>query len=196
MLELVLDPGLLGPGEIIALHRPLSRRAYDRLVARGTFHDDRIELLRGQLVTMSPQGTRHARVTARLAQRLIRILDDSFDVRAHSPFAASDDSEPEPDVSVSRWLRRTAYHPGRALLLVEVAESSLRRDRVLKAEIYAENRAPEYWIVDLSTNSVFVHTDPFRGSYRSIVQLRRKDVLRPIHLPAIELRVADVLAAR
>jgi Uma2 family endonuclease len=127
---------------------------------------------------------------------LSRELDESYRVLSHSPFAATDDSEPEPDVSVSRRGRRARYHPSKALLLVEVSESSLRKDRVVKAAIYAENRAPEYWIVDVATKSVFVHTDPLRGGYRSIVQLRRKDVLRPRLLPGIAIRVADVLAAR
>jgi len=188
MVSSTFDTSLIEPERI----RPLSRREYDRLVARGVFADERIELLHGQLVTMSPQGSLHAAVTARIAQRLIRALAETYDVRSHSPFAATDDSEPEPDISVSRRSRRTRYHPSKALLLIEVAESSLRRDRVVKAEIYAENRAPEYWIVDLASKSVFVHTDPARGIYQSVVQLRRKSVLRPIRLPGIEWMVGDV----
>jgi Uma2 family endonuclease len=195
MVELVLDPELLKPERIIPRGRRLSRRAYDALVARGVFDDERIELLRGQLVTMSPQGGLHAAVSARIAQRLIGLLDGSYDVRSHSPYAASDDSEPEPDISVSRRARRLRYHPSKALLLIEVSESSLRKDRLVKAEIYAENRAPEYWIVDLASRSVFVHTDPVRGAYRSILQLRRKDVLRPVRLPGIELTVAELFRA-
>ena len=195
MVELVLDPELLKPERIIPRGRRLSRRAYDALVARGVFDDERIELLRGQLVTMSPQGGLHSAVTALIAQRLIRALDSSYDVRSHSPYAASDDSEPEPDISVSRRSRRVRFHPSKALLLVEVSESSLRKDRLAKAEIYAENGAPEYWIVDLASRSVFVHTDPARGAYRSIVRLRRKEVLRPVHLPGLELTVSELFRA-
>jgi Uma2 family endonuclease len=192
----VLDLDPLAAETIIPRSRALSRRAYDRLVARGVFDDQRIELLRGQLVAMSPQGDLHATVTARIAQRLIRALDEDYEVRSHSPFAASADSEPEPDVSVSRKLRRRAYHPRRAALLIEVAETSLRKDRVVKAAIYAENGAPEYWIVDVASRSVFVHTEPVRGAYRSIVRLRRKDVLRPALLPAIAIPVSALFAAR
>jgi Uma2 family endonuclease len=195
MVEPMLDPELLEPERIVPRARPLSRRAYDALVAHGVFDDERIELLRGQLVTMSPQGDLHSTVTARLAQRLIRALDESYEVRSHSPYAASDDSEPEPDISVSRRSRRVRFHPSKALLLIEVSESSLRKDRLVKAEIYAENRAPEYWIVDLATRSVFVHTDPARGAYRSIVRLRRKDVLRPVCLPGVALAVGNLFRA-
>jgi Uma2 family endonuclease len=66
----------------------------------------------------------------------------------------------------------------------------------IKAAIYAENGAPEYWVVDLRTTSVFVHTSPRRASYRSIVQLRRKDVLRPMRLPGVELAVSELFRAR
>ena len=149
---------LVEPERIVPRRRRLSRRTYDRLVARGVFEDERIELLRGRLVTMSPQGVSHSFVTGALAARLIRALDESYRVLVHSPFAATEDSEPEPDISVCRRTKRHRYHPSKALLLVEVAESSLRKDRLVKAAIYAENAAPEYWIVDLSSRSIFVHT--------------------------------------
>ena len=94
-----------------------------------------------------------------------------------------------------RRSRRAGYHPARALLLIEVAESSLRKDRVVKAEIYAENRAPEYWIVDLVSWSVLVHTEPRRGAYQSIVELRARQVLRPLRLPGVELTVRELFRA-
>lgn len=196
MVDLMSDLDVLAAETIIPRARSLSRRTYDRLVACGRFEDQHLELLCGRLVAMSPQGDLHATVTARIAQRLIRALDDSYEVRSHSPFAASEDSEPEPDISVSRTQRRRAYHPSKAALLVEVAETSLRKDRVIKARIYAENRVPEYWIVDLATRSAFVHTDPAHGAYRSIVRLRRKDVLVPVLLPDVSIPIAALFSAR
>lgn len=192
----MLDPDLVKPERIIPRRRLLSRRTYDKMVARGAFVDERIELLRGQLVTLGPEGMSHTFVTGALATRLIRALDEPYRILVHSPFAATDDSEPEPDISVSRRGRRPHYHPSKALLLVEVAESSVRRDRSIKAGIYAENRAPEYWVVDLASKSVLVHTEPVRGAYQSIVELRRGDVLQPRLLPEVAIRVSDVLAAR
>ena len=94
MLEPMLDPALLSPERV----RPLRRREYERLVEAGVFEDERVELLRGVLVEMSPQGEPHARITAWLAHRFARALAiDRFDVRSHSPFAATEDSMPEPD---------------------------------------------------------------------------------------------------
>lgn len=188
----MLDPALLAPEKL----RPLRRREYEQLVDLGAFEDERVELLRGQLVTMSPQGASHATVTARLAQQLIRMLDDSFDVRSHSPFAATDDSEPEPDVSVSMRQRRRAYHPSKALLLIEVAESSLRKDRRIKSAIYAENGVPEYWVFDLRTKTVFVHTRPEDGQYTLTEKRGRGDVLRPTVLPGVALSVSKILSGR
>lgn len=193
MLDPMLDPKLLAPEKV----RPLMRREYERLVELGVFEDERIELLRGQLVTMSPQGAPHSTITARLAQHFSRKLDiDEYDVRAHSPFAATDDSEPEPDVSVSRRRKRGVYHPSKALLLVEVAERSLRIDRKIKSEIYAENGAPEYWIVDVGAKIVHVYTDPVDGEYTKIRQVPRSGVLRPTKVPGIRLSVAAIFGAR
>ena len=190
MLETMLDPDVLAPERI----RPLSRREYDKLVELGAFEDERIELLRGQLVEMSPQGPSHSQVTARLGQRLIRALDDKlYDVRQHSPFAASDDSEPEPDISVA-LRRKSISHPGprHALLLIEVAESSLRKDREVKAAIYAEARVPEYWIIDLKTKFVWVFREPQRGVYQDIARRTRRDTLRPLRLPRVRIKIGDL----
>lgn len=187
MLDPMLDPVLLAPEKV----RPLLRHEYERLVELGAFEDERVELLRGQLVTMSPQGAPHSTITARIAQRLIRALDRSFEVRSHSPFAATEDSEPEPDVSVSRRPRRRAYHPSKALLLIEVAASSLRIDRKIKSAIYAENGAPEYWIVDVRSKSVHVFTRPRNGEY-TISKHLRAGALRPTELPGVKLTVAQL----
>ena len=192
MLDSMLERSRSVAGEV----RPLRRREYDHLVRLGVFADERIELLRGQLVRMSPQGAPHASITAWLGRKLGRALDESFEVRQHSPFAASDDSEPEPDVSVSRARKRGYYHPSKALLLIEVAESSLRIDRHIKAAIYAENGAPEYWIVDLSARAVWAFTEPAGGAYRSVERLGRRATLRPTRLPQIALSIADLFATR
>ena len=80
--------------------RPLLRREYESLVELGVFEGERIELLRGTLVTMSPQGDMHARIVTWLTRRLIEQTDRGFDVRPALPFAATDDSEPEPDLVV------------------------------------------------------------------------------------------------
>ena len=190
MLDFMLDFEALAPEAI----RKLSRREYDKLVELGVFEDERVELLRGMLVTMSPQGEGHATITSWFAQQLGVMLGMDYDVRAHCPYAASDDSEPEPDVSVSRRVHGIFKHPANPLLLIEVSDSSIRKDKRIKAPIYAEACAPEYWIVDISDKQIVVavHTDPTPNGYRSVAMLRAGDVLRPSRLPGIEIAVSAI----
>jgi Uma2 family endonuclease len=190
MLDFMFDPDLLKPEAI----RRLSRREYDKLVDLGVFEDERVELLRGMLVTMSPQGGPHATISGWFAQQLSIVLGMKFDVRSHCPYAASDDSEPEPDVSVSRRIANLLEHPTQPLLVIEVAESSMRKDTRIKAPIYAEAGAPEYWIVDISGSElvIAVHTEPTPHGYRRVEMLRDGDTLRPTKLPGVEIAVRDV----
>lgn len=177
----VVDPDLLSP------LRPLRRAEYDALVELGYFDDERIELLRGMLVQMSPRGGRHARATMLVTRRLTLLLGEGFEVRPQAPLAVSDDSEPEPDIAVVPAGASTDEHPQTALLVVEVAESSLRRDRDLKAPLYAQAGVVEYWIVDLTTNTVQVHTDPAPNGYRRVEVVGAGARLRPLALPALEV---------
>ena len=176
--------------------RRISRVEYDRMIELGMFEDEHVELLRGVLVTMTKQSPRHALVSAWFQNALVRALDESVLVVGHSAFAASDDSEPEADVYVTRWTRESFELPDAPLLVIEVADaSSQKKDRLIKARIYAESGCPEYWIIDISGFDlvVEVHREPKDGRYRSAEKLRAGDVLRPVALPGVELRVADVL---
>jgi Uma2 family endonuclease len=181
--------------------RPLRREEYDHLVAAGVFADERIELLRGVLVTMSPQGDDHASVTDEVARLLYQHLGalgtlDRFTIRSHGPYAASDYSEPEPDVAVLPRTHPGDPHPTTAYLLVEVSDSSLRKDRNIKTGIYAEAGVPEYWIVDVQGGAVEVRTDPRDGAYQTMVRVERGETLHPIELPGVAIAVADILPAQ
>lgn len=190
MLQAMLDLDDIKPDG----QRRLSRREYDELVKLGVFEDEKIELLRGMLVTMSPEGWQHADVGVWLTRRLNRGLDDTYEVRSAHPFAATEDSEPEPDLLIGRAQPGRRAHPSEALLVVEVSASSIRKDRKAKQAIYAEAGVPEYWIIDLTDESnpvVEVYTDPTATGYASMAKLRDGDVLRPLHVP-IEIAVADL----
>ncbi len=189
MLDHMFDPRDLAPERV----RPLARAEYDELVKLGAFEDERVELLRGTLVTMSPQGKRHSSITQWLAERLTLALHETFKVFSHSPYAASDDSEPEPDIQVAPRCE-TLEHPSTSALIIEVSDSSLAKDRRLKAPIYAQSGVPEYWIVDVSSADLIieVHTDPTPGGYRRVELLRDGDVLKPSSLPAIAFAVRDI----
>ena len=172
--------------------RLLSRREYDQLVDHGWFVDEPIELLRGVLVSMSPQGRAHASAIQFFNEQLVLQLAGSHGVRPQLPLAADDWSEPEPDLAVVRKDPSLRDHPSEALLVVEIASSSLVIDRGLKRTIYAEVGIPEYWIVDVNGRTVEVHTRPDGGYYSRVHILRDGDVLRPTLLPGVAIWVADI----
>lgn len=174
--------------------RRFSRAEYDRLVEQGWFTDERLELIEGLLVTVSPQGTSHADVIAHITESLIRLLGERASVRSQLPFAATDDSEPEPDVAVVPRARYRDEHPRSAYLIIEVADSSLRYDRY-KASVYAAASVPEYWIVDLKAArvAVYLEPDPATGVYRSTREHRAGEVLQPAAFPDLAIAVADLL---
>ncbi|HEY4179945.1 MAG TPA: Uma2 family endonuclease [Kofleriaceae bacterium] len=189
IVALMFDPALLAPERV----RPLKRREYEKLVDLGVFGDERVELLRGVLVEMSPQGNKHSGITAWFAMALARATTERYEVRSHSPFAASSDSMPEPDVSVSRP-RADGKHPRSqdALLLIEVSGSSIVKDRTIKTEIYAAAGVPEYWIVNTKNRTIDVLRQPSKTGYKRVVRREIDSVIRPLKVRGVSIRVADV----
>jgi len=164
------------------------------MVEEGFFdEDEKIELLDGVIVQMTPQGIGHAAAIERLTQVLVLALAPRARVRVQLPYAASDVSEPEPDVAVVPPGDPERSHPDRSLLLVEVAESSLAKDRRVKTRIYAAAGVPEYWIVDVAGRTIEVRTDPAEGSYRRVRIARPGETIRLQAFPDVEIAVSDVV---
>lgn len=173
--------------------RPLRRVEYEQLTELGMFGDEKIELLRGALVRMSPQGPYHANVVAKLTNVLASMLYPRFEVRPQLPFSADDTSMPEPDIMIVEATGSlTSPHPSRTLLMIEVSLSSLRLDRGLKAEIYSQAGVPEYWIIDIVHRKIIVHRDPRDDGYASVQTVVDGDALTPLNLP-ITLQVGEFL---
>jgi Uma2 family endonuclease len=173
--------------------RPLLRSEYDRMVQLGLFHDERIELIQGVLIKkMSPQGAPHASTVHKLARILTTQLAARAEVRTQLPLALSDVSEPEPDVAITPPGDYDAEHPTTALLIIEVADSSLKVDRV-KCAIYASAGIPEYWIVNLGARTVEVYTSPDGDRYGEVRTLHTADVLRPRAFDDLAIAIADIL---
>lgn len=107
---------------------------------------------------MTPEKEARASLVQILTRTLVPPLVGRADVRVRLPFAAGDDSMPEPDLAVVSPARFGEPHPGRAFLIIEVAETSLEYDRVEKAELYARVGVPEYWVVNVPDQSIEVHT--------------------------------------
>lgn len=183
----MLDMTMIAPETI----RPLSRAEYDRMVGLGWFEDERIELLHGVLVKMSPQGPRHVSITRCLNELLVLAIRRRAQVQIQGPLALNDDSEPEPDVA----LVPRGYNdelPGEAYLVVEVADSSLGKDRAVKARLYAAAGIREYWIVNVVDQVVEVHRNPRDGAYRESSVCGSGETLTVVAFPDVHIAVDEI----
>jgi Uma2 family endonuclease len=183
--------------------RRWSRAEYDRLVERGLLdEDERLELLDGLMVVKEPQGSWHASVASQIRCVLQRAFGDGYDVRVHSPIALDDTSEPEPDIAVVKGRPSDHFraHPASPVLVVEVADTSLAKDRLRKGGLYARGGIADYWIVNLVDAVVEVYRQPERApsrrygwKYGNVRLLRRNAVVSPLAAPRARIRVADLL---
>jgi Uma2 family endonuclease len=185
----MLEPELLGPERV----RRLKRGEYDQLVEAGSFEDERVELLHGVLVSMSPNHPEHAGPIMRLTKLLVRAVGDRADVRVQLPYSASDESEPEPDIAVVPLGPWDHEHPARAHLVIEVAVSSVTKDRELKAPLYAASGVTEYWIVNVAEQCVEVFRDPDGTRFSNETRHGREASLTIVALSGVVVRVGDVI---
>jgi Uma2 family endonuclease len=177
-------------------YRPLKRSEYNQLGELGAFEDEKVELLYGVLVPMSPTGEPHCGALERLTEIFVVKLVGRARVRIQMPIAASDESEPEPDLAViplSPGPPDYSDHPAQPLLVLEVAQNSLSKDRGIKARLYAECGVPEYWIVNLVDRVIEVHTEPEGAAYQSCRVYRSGEIARPGAFAEIEVPVDGVV---
>ena len=173
-----------------------SRDVYYRAVEAGVFGPaDRIELIDGELVTMTPHGSRHATAIRLVNRALTRAFGEDCIVQCQLPLAIAEDSEPEPDVAVveGQIADYRDAHPSAALLVVEVADDSLRRDRTVKRRLYARCGIPEYWLVAIPDTRLEVYRDPVGHDYRALTVLRAGETIEPLAGPAAVIAVGDLL---
>ncbi len=155
---------------------------YERMIEGGVFDkEDRLELIRGEIVEMAPIGLRHAACVARLTKLFERTVGDVAIVSVQNSIRLPKKSQPQPDVALLRW-RDDFYSgrrptPGDVSLLVEVAESSLAADRGVKLPLYAEAGVPEVWIVDLSQDAVEVYSNPSGSAYQNVRRAAKGEAL-------------------
>jgi Uma2 family endonuclease len=173
--------------------RPLRRVEYEAMVAQGLFADERIELLEGVIVEMSPQNPRHAAAVERLTNLLSRLVGGRASLRVQLPLGVSDESLPEPDLSLVPFGDYSRAHPTTAWLVAEVAEASLRKDRRVKGEVYARAGIPEYWVVNLIDDRIEVHSEIAASAYTSVTSVSPGELIRLRQFPDVEIAVADVL---
>jgi Uma2 family endonuclease len=173
---------------------------YHRMAEVGIFADDcRVELIDGEIFEMSPIGPWHSGVVNRLTRAFVTGLGDRAVVHVQNPVGLDPHSEPLPDLMLLR--PRADFYGGAhptpedAFLLIEVADTSLERDRGRKLPLYARTGVPEVWIVNRQADAVEVFRGPSRGGYRERLVVARGQTLAPIAFPDLALRVDDILGS-
>ena len=168
------------------------------MAERGTFApDDRVELIDGEIIEMSPIGSRHARVVDFLNDFLAKRIDANYIVRIQNPIVVGDLSEPQPDIAVVAR-REDFYRDGHptgkdVALVIEVCDSTVAFDRSRKLPKYAEAGIPETWLIDLESEHVEVHFSPKETAYGIVKIFLRGENAVSETLPALNLPVSDIL---
>jgi Uma2 family endonuclease len=184
--------------EVAATRRRFTRAEYYRMAEAGILRrHDRVELIRGEIVEMSPIGRRHSAFVGNLTQLLAPRLHDRAMVWVQLPVVLAEDTELQPDLMVLRRRRPVPYkereaHTEDVLLLIEVADSSLAYDRSTKLRLYAEASIPEYWVVDCNAETVEVYRDPGADGYVTMHRGAGRAVLALQAFPDVELTTADI----
>jgi Uma2 family endonuclease len=178
--------------------RPFTVDEYHHMAEAGILKEgERVELIDGEVVYMSPIGTRHAACVKRLIALLTEQVGRSAIVGAQDPVQLSEYVEPQPDISLLRY--RDDYYAGQsptaedAFLLIEVADTSLAYDRDVKVPLYARGDVPEVWVVDLTGDAVLVRRKPEDGAYTEARTARRGDALVLPGVSGAAIKVEDVL---
>ena len=179
------------------LRGPFTVEDFHRLARIGVLReDDRVELIDGQVVEMSPIGGPHAACVRRLNDIFAtRVLDVAV-VDIQNPIVLGLRDQPQPDVTVLRR-RAGGYRdhprPPDILLVIEVADTTLAYDRGAKMPLYARAGIPEAWLVDVAAERIHIHRDPAAGAYRSIQVLSRGEAVTPLGFPHVTIPANEIL---
>ena len=173
---------------------------YHRMGEAGVFSEDhRVELIEGEIVEMTPIGSRHQACVDRLTELFSGQVAGQAVIRVQGPIRLGERSEPQPDLAVLR--RRADFyaagHPGPedVLLVVEVAETSQDYDRAVKVPLYARAGVREVWLVDLAGEGIEIYRRPWREGYQEVRRLGRGDRVASEAVAALELAADDILGS-
>jgi len=164
----------------------------ERMAAGGYFRDeDRFELVGGEIVPTSPKGRRHEIVREALAFRFSRAATDDVFVTSEPQFNLAEDTFAVPDILVrSSGIKTPDIRGSDALLVVEIADTSLAYDLQIKAQLYGSHGVREYWVINAATLVTTVHTQPLRARYAVIGEVLPRELISPALAPALAISLA------
>jgi Uma2 family endonuclease len=178
--------------------RHFSVTEYYRMIEAGILSEsDRVELIDGEVIEMSPIGSRHAACVNRLTMLLTGKLGQTAILSVQNPIRLDEYSELQPDLCLLQP-RSDFYaegHPTSAdvLLVAEVADSSVRFDREVKLPLYAQALIPEVWIVNLPAEVVEIYSQPSGGNYRKSQEIKRVEIIQSETIPQLTFDAKAVL---
>jgi Uma2 family endonuclease len=182
--------------------RRWSKKEYYRLGELGFFRGQRVELIEGRIMVLSPQNSPHTGTVLVILDVLRDLFGPGYCVRPQMPLDLGQTTEPEPDLAVVAGTARQglAAHPTTAALIVEVSDSKLSYDRRRKGSLYARAGIADYWIVNLRARQVEVYRGPipdpsqhYGHRYSSHTDLTPPASLSPLALPGVSVPVASLL---
>lgn len=176
----------------------LTSAIFHEMVEKGILsEDDRLELIEGELVTMSPIGPEHMGVVNQIAQILIRQLEQRSIVSIQGPIALDEFSEPQPDLALlsprDDYYKHFLPRPADVALVIEVADSSLAYDRAIMMPLYARAGVPEAWIVNLIERWIEVYRDPSPAGYTTLLKILSGKSIAPQAFDDAVVVVDDLL---
>ena len=175
--------------------RLFRRDEYERMAELGIFENERVELLRGVVVKMTPQSGPRMGAIRLLNERLIVALRGRAGLNPQGPFVIGDHSVPEPDIALIPPDTPREQHATEAYLVIEVAATSLSHDRSKKGPLYAEAGVPEYWIVNLVDRVIEVHRNPTASGYVDVEMRGPGETVSPLAFPDIAIDVAEIVGS-
>ncbi|MGB3759405.1 MAG: Uma2 family endonuclease [Rivularia sp. (in: cyanobacteria)] len=172
-------------------------KEYHQMIEAGIFDNRRVELLRGEIVEMSPEGEPHAYFSSEAGRYLIRLLGDKAMVRQEKPITLPNNSEPEPDIAIVKPLGREYLehhpYPENVFWLIEYSNSSLEKDLETKTKIYAEVGIIEYWVINLKKRQLIIFREPSDGEYASKSTITEGTVY-PLAFPDVAVSVEMIVS--
>lgn len=170
---------------------------YHQMVESGILNERRVELINGIILEMSPEGTEHAYFEENLVKKLERLTAGRAYVRESKPITLSN-SEPEPDIVVAK-LPRSQYiehhpFPENIELVVEVSKATRSYDISTKKALYAKEKIPEYWVVDIKNRKLIVYRFPEAEDYQQSREFSATETVSPLGFEDISIPVSDIFA--
>ncbi|WP_431708614.1 Uma2 family endonuclease [Geminocystis sp. CENA526] len=178
--------------------RLLTVREYNLMAQVGILtNDEKVELINGQIITMSPQGSFHAAAIRRTDRLFGKVFKDNVIIQKQLPIIVNEISQPEPDIAIVKYdaLDYDDRHPlaTEVYLVMEIADTTLKTDLEIKRQLYASGNIPEYWVLDVKQRQLYIYRQANNGDYETTMILNDEGSIEPLNFPDVKINVSEML---